>query len=212
MGSQIICVVQQKGGAGKTTLVSNLATALIANGKSVALFDTDPQGSLGKWLDEREARMGESESLHFATATAFGISRAIRGVKDTTDYVFIDTPPKADSDMRWVLSEADLVLVPVSASQADVWATADVLDMAERADKPVHIVMNRTRSGTRVGEEVATAVAELDATPLKSTLAHRVVYAEALGKGLGVIEAQKSGAAAQEVRALADEVLALLGT
>lgn len=211
MTRQIICVVQQKGGAGKTTLVSNLATAFLAEGKNVALFDTDPQGSLGKWLDEREAALGVSDALHFATATAFGISRAIRGVADTADIILIDTPPKADSDMRWVLSEADLVLVPVSASQADVWATHDVLEMADRAGKPIHIILNRIRSGTRVGDEVATAVSELDATALDTTLAHRVIYAEALGRGLGVVEAQKSGAAAAEVKALTQEVSALLG-
>lgn len=210
MASQIVCVVQQKGGAGKTTLVSNLATALLADGKRVALFDTDPQGSLGKWLDEREATVGETEGLHFSTATAFGISRAIRGVTDTADVILIDTPPKADSDMRWVLSEADLVLVPVAASRADVWATQDVIDLADRADRSVHIVLNRMRAGTRVSDDVTKAVAELEAASLKTTLANRVVYAEALGRGLGVVEVQKSSAAADEVRTLTKEVSKLL--
>lgn len=210
MSSRIICVAQQKGGAGKTTLVSNLAIAFLSQGKSVALLDTDPQGSLGKWLDIREETLGEDDNLQFATATAYGISRAIRGVKGQADIILIDTPPKADSDVRWVLSELDLVLIPVSASQADVWATNDVLDLADRAGKPTQVVMNRTRNGTRVGEQVAAAVAELGAKSLQSTLTHRVIYAEALGRGLGVIEAKKSGPAADEVRALADEVAATL--
>ena len=210
MSSRVICVVQQKGGAGKTTLVTNLATAYLAAGKRVALLDTDPQGSLGKWLDVREEALGESDKLLFATATAYGISRAIRGVKDEADIILIDTPPKADSDMRWVLTEADVVLVPVAASQADVWATHEVLDMAERAGKAVHIILNRTRPGTRVGDDVAKAVGELAATPLSATLANRVIYAEALGRGLGVIEAKKSSTAAKEVKTLADEVSALL--
>jgi chromosome partitioning protein len=212
MGGQIICVAQQKGGAGKKTLVSNLATAFLAEGKSVALFDTDPQGSLGKWLDIREETLGENDSLWFATATAYGIARAIRGVADAADIILIDTPPKADSDVRWVLRESDLVLIPVSASQADVWATHDVLDLADRAGKPTHVVMNRTRAGTRVGEHVAQAVAELETKQLKASLANRVIYAEALGRGLGVVEAKRSGSAPDEVRALAHEVSALLDT
>lgn len=210
MSGQIICIAQQKGGAGKTTLVSNLAIAFLAAGKSVALFDTDPQGSLGKWLDIREESLGENARLQFATATAYGISRAIRSASDAADIILIDTPPKADSDVKWVLRESDLVLVPVSASQADVWATHDVLDLAERAGKPTRIVMNRTRAGTRVGDHVARSVAELGAKPLQASLANRVIYADALGRGLGVIETKRSGTAADEVRALAEEVAALL--
>lgn len=210
MSGRIICVAQQKGGAGKTTLVSNLAIAYLAEGKSVALFDTDPQGSLGKWLDIREAMLGENVKLRFATATAYGISRAIRSVSGEADVILVDTPPKADSDVRWVLRESDLMLVPVTASQADVWATHDVLDLADRAGKPTHIVMNRTRTGTRVGEDVARSVAELGAKQLKSSLANRVIYAEALGRGLGVMEAKRSSPASNEVRALANEVSAIL--
>lgn len=210
MSARIICVAQQKGGAGKTTLLSNLAIAFLDEGKRVALLDTDPQGSLGKWLDIREETRGENDSLRFATATAYGISRAIRGLRDTADVILIDTPPKADSDVRWVLRESDLVLVPVSASEADVWATHDLLDLADRADKPTHIVMNRTRTGTRVGDQVARSVAALEVSLLQSCLANRVIYAEALGHGLGVIELKRTGAAADEMRALANEVAVLL--
>ncbi len=210
MNGRIICVVQQKGGAGKTTLVSNLATAYLLEGKTVALLDTDPQGSLGKWMDIREEMLGENANLRFATATAYGISRAIRAVSGEVDVILVDTPPKADSDIRWVLRESDLVLVPVSASQADVWATHDVLDLADRAQKPTHIVMNRTRAGTRVGEDVAKSVAELEAKQLQSSLSNRVIYAEALGCGLGVMEVKRSSPASNEVRALAHEVSAIL--
>ena len=210
MSGQIICVAQQKGGAGKTTIVSNLAIAFLAEGKRVVLIDTDPQGSLAKWLDIREESLGVNANLRFATATAYGISRAVREFRAEADVILVDTPPKADSDVRSVLRESDLILLPVSASQADVWATHDILDLADRAQKPTHIVLNRTRVGTRVGEDVAKSVAQLEAKQLRSSLANRVIYAEALGRGLGVMEAKKTGSAAEEVRALADEVSALL--
>ena len=210
MSTQIICVAQQKGGAGNTTRVCNLATAFLAEGKSVAIIDTDPQGSLSKWLDIREESIGADDNLQFATATAYGISRAIRSVGSNADIVLIDTPPKADSDIRNVLRGSDLILIPVSASQADVWATHDVIDLAERVGKRSHTVMNRMRAGTRVGLDVAASVAELDAHHLNSALNHRVIYAEAMGRGLGVVEVKRTGAAADEMNALAHEVSALL--
>lgn len=210
MSGHIICVAQQKGGAGKTTIVSNLAIAFLEEGKRVVLIDTDPQGSLGKWMDIREETLGEHAHLRFATATAYGMSRAVREFRNEADVILVDTPPKADSDVRSVLRESDLILVPVAASQADVWATHDILDLADRAQKPTYIVLNRTRVGTRVGEDVARSVAELEAKQLRSSLASRVIYAEALGRGLGVMEAKKTGSASDEVRALAAEVSAIL--
>ena len=47
---QVITVAQQKGGSGKTTIAANLAVAYVREGKSVALLDTAPQGSLGRWF------------------------------------------------------------------------------------------------------------------------------------------------------------------
>jgi chromosome partitioning protein len=210
MTGHIITVAQQKGGSGKTTVAVNLATAFLAAGKSVALIDTDPQGSLGKWFMMRIENFGENENLRFSTASAWGISYELRTLRETVDIIIVDTPPKADNDLRPALREADLILVPLSASHVDVWATQDVLDLAARANKSASIVLNKTRSGTRLGAEVANAVLEFDAEVIKATLGNRVAFAEALGRGLGVVEAKRNGAASLEARALADEVLLAL--
>jgi chromosome partitioning protein len=206
MSGRIITIAQQKGGSGKTTLAVNLATGFLAKGKSVGLLDTDPQGSLGKWFMKRIESRGEDPNLLFSTATAWGISYELRSLSDKVDVVIVDTPPKADSDLRPALRAADLILVPLSSSHVDIWATQDVLDLADRAGKRAFIVMNRSRAGTRLGAEVLEAVKELDAEVMSTGLGNRILFAEALGNGLGAVEAKKKSAAAMEVFDLLKEV------
>lgn len=202
----IFTIAQQKGGAGKTTLAANLAVAFLKQNKRVAILDTDPQGSLGRWFMTRRELLGDP-GLEFATASAWGVGYECEKLSKTNDIVIIDTPPKVDSDLKPALREADLVLVPVSSSLVDLWATDGVLDLADRVGKTCLIVLNRVKSGTRLAEEVATAAAALSAGVATTQLGQRVVYAETLGQGLCAIEAGKSAAFA-EVQALAAEIIA----
>ena len=199
----VITIAQQKGGSGKTTLAVNLAVAWSRAGRSVALLDTDPQGSLGRWFMTR--REGGRDDLEFSTASAWGVSYECEKLKKIHDVVIVDTPPKVDADLRPALRESDLVIVPVSASQVDVWATESVLDLARRERRPVLLVLNRAKAGTRVLADVETALAELDAIRAETVIGHRVAYAETLGVGTGVLERGK-GAWSAEVAGLADEV------
>jgi len=205
MAGQIITVAQQKGGSGKTTVAANLAIHYLQHGRSVAVLDTDPQGSLGRWVMTRAEAMGDP-GVSFSTASAWGVGYEVGKLKSSHDVVIIDTPPKADSDLRPALREADLVIVPVAASQLDLWATESVLDLVDRTRKEALLVLNRARSGTRLSSDVTAQMADLPAAVAKTVLGNRVVYAEALGEGLGVSEKGRTGPAASEIAALASEV------
>ena len=204
--AKVLTVAQQKGGSGKTTLAANLAVEFRSRGLRVALLDTDPQGSLGRWFMARRQALGDA-GMEFSTASAWGVGYECEKLKKQADIVLIDTPPKVDADLRPALREADLVLVPVAASMLDLRATDGVFDLIAREGRPALIVLNRVKAGTRLGDQVATAAAQVGGVAT-SSLGQRVVYAESLGQGRAAAEVR--GTAAVEVRALADELLAAL--
>ncbi|MDD7971200.1 ParA family partition ATPase [Roseinatronobacter alkalisoli] len=203
---KVITVAQQKGGSGKTTLAVNLGAMLQRAGHKVAFLDTDPQGSLGRWFMTRH-QAGRSEGLEFSTASAWGVGYEVGKLRDMAEFIIIDTPPKADADLRPALREADLVLVPVASSHVDLWATDGVLDLTRREGRDVLVVLNRARAGTRLGTEIAEAAGALDATLAQTQIANRVAYAETLGQGLGAIEGARNPAIRAELDALLGEIL-----
>lgn len=200
--ARVLTIAQQKGGAGKTTLAANIAVALMGRGLRVGVVDSDPQGSLGRWYLERE-EAGRAVP-EFSTASAWGVSIEVRRAKGRVDWLIIDTPPKIDADLRPALRVSERVLVPVSASHVDVWATDGVLDLCGREDREALVVLNRVRPGTRLAGEVAEAAQALGAEVSPVSLGNRVAFADALGRGLGVTEMPGAKPAAAEIEALVD--------
>ena len=75
MKMKVLALCSQKGGVGKTTLCGHLGVEAEIKGHGpVALIDTDPQGSLGRWFIERVERYGEDDDLEFSTSSAWGAS------------------------------------------------------------------------------------------------------------------------------------------
>jgi chromosome partitioning protein len=201
----VITFAQQKGGSGKTTLAANLAVAYARRGQSVALLDTDPQGSLGRWFLARRER--GDPGMDFSTASAWGVGYECEKLRGSHDWVIVDTPPKVDADLRPALRESSLIVVPVAMSQVDLWATEAVLDLARRERRRALVVLNRARAGTRLAGEIADGIGALDADRARTVLGNRVAFAEALGQGYGAQERGR-GAWSAEIEALADEVAA----
>jgi chromosome partitioning protein len=199
----VVAVAQRKGGAGKSTLAANLAAAFAGLGESVALLDTDPQKTLTHWHAARQAAGLKAHALHFEAPSGWRVPGACDKLRRSHDIVLLDTPPHDDTDARIAIRAADLVLVPLQPSAADLWAMGATLELARAEKRPAALTLNRVPAQGRLGAEVAAALRTQGLTLLEAPLGNRSGFATAFAAGLGVTEAAPRSVAADEVRALA---------
>ena len=208
MVARIITIAQQKGGAGKTTMAAHLAVAWAASGRrKVAIIDTDPQGSLTQWHNVREARMGEGvTNLTFSAISGWRVRSEIDRLSRTHDLIIVDSPPHTDAEARTAIRAADLVVVPLQPSPMDVWATSATIQICKQERVPVKMVLNRVNPQAKLTGAISGEMVGLTA----NRFGNRVIFAGALMQGYGVTEAQPNSLAAEEVRALAQEIITYL--
>ena len=209
----IIGLVQVKGGAGRSTLATNLAGELSKKGKT-ALIDADiPQGTSASWFAVRRDA-GRAGNLTTDVARDHRELIAKVAKHQASDFIVLDGPPRLAEMTRAVLMLADKCLVPVGASVAEIWATGDVLEIIQEARRvreiDARIVWTRHRPHTNLARDLAAqAKAELGLPIMASTLGLRVAYPEALGTGLTVAEGTDAAAAA-EIHALVAELVGVV--
>lgn len=206
MRQKVITVAQQKGGAGKTTLVVHMAVAMAQRGLKVALVDIDPQGSLGHWHKIREKRMGEGYTgFHFSTFSGWRVGTEVAKLRRLYDVIIIDSPPHVETEARSAIRAADLVIIPVQPSPTDLWATQATINFAHAEKIPVRTVMNRVNPASKLLATIKAELPELTDTQL----GNRVTFASSLMEGKGVTEIDPRSSASLEIKALIEEIIAL---
>lgn len=211
---KVIALLNQKGGAGKTTLATHLAGELALQGSRVTLLDADPQGSALDWAQRRlQNRQGRLYSV-------FGLARdslhqEAPQIALQTDFVVIDGPPRVAALARSALLAADLVLIPVQPSAYDVWASHEMVQLIAEARvfRPAlraAFVINRRVVGTVIGREARAALADQPFAALTAEVSQRIVFADSVAAGRLACEVAPQCAAAREIAALAQAVREML--
>ena len=209
--SKVITIAQQKGGSGKTTIAANLAAVFaIKNNLSTTILDTDPQGSLGKWFITRQEKLKSKNTIQFKTASLWGAQYEAKSLKEKSDLVIIDTPPKIDADGRPAIEVADLVLIPISPSQVDFWATESIIELAKREKKEILILINRANAKSKLIKEAVKFVNDMKVNKAKTILGNRQIFVSSMGLGLTVVEKQRTGKGSLEMLSLAKEIQSFL--
>jgi len=211
MLSKVITICQQKGGTGKTTLAVNLALAFLKlHNLKIAIIDTDPQGSLGKWFVVRSEKKVSNKNLTFKTASLWGAQYESKTLKKDHDIVIIDTPPKIESDARPSIEAADLVLIPMTPSHVDFWATEAIIDIAKKANKKIFVQINRANQRSKLVSKTYEYINSINVKSTDTIIGHRQIYASSMGEGKTAIEKQKKSNAVEEIKKLSEQILSEL--
>jgi chromosome partitioning protein len=195
-----VTVMNTKGGCGKTTVATNLASLSAALGRPTALFDYDPQASSSRWLRSRPEGRPWLHGVAAYAPPAPGTTRAFQmRLPPETRLVVMDTPAGvAGIDFEDRVAQSDVIIIPVLPSAIDIAATADFIrDLLIKGkvrprNKRVGIVANRLRANTRALAKLERFLAALD-IPVIARVRDTQRYIRAAEQGLGVHELHETG-------------------
>lgn len=182
-----IMVMNAKGGCGKSTLATNLASYYADAGYAVALADYDPQRSSLDWIDRRPDNRPEIIGIA-------GFKDGLKHVPRTADMVIIDAPARSHGkELTELVKHAETIIVPVLPSTIDIQATDRFIKELKSVGKvgrkqaKVGVVANRVREYTLIFDELDEYLTNLR-VPYVATLREAQNYVRAYTRGLGIYE------------------------
>lgn len=189
-----IVVLNPKGGCGKTTLATNIASFYAYRGETPTIMDCDPQGSTMSWLERRPASRAPVNGIAaFKKTMQATRSWQLRVPNDTTKLI-VDSPASlTHDDLREITRDATSILIPVLPSSIDIHAAtrciADLLLIAkiDRRDRKLAVVANRTRSNTRSLDKLLQFLGSLG-IPVIAVLRDSQNFVVAAEDGIGICE------------------------
>ena len=182
-----VMVMNAKGGCGKSTLATNIASYFATEGYKVALADYDPQRSGLDWLAVRP------EDLPKITGVA-AFEDGLRTAPRDTEVLVIDAPARTHgAEMNELVRRAETIIVPVLPSPIDLKASAhflaELLELGkvQREQARLAVVANRVRENTLMFDELDQYLDKLK-VPYLTALRQSTNYLRAYQRGMGVFE------------------------
>ena len=192
---EIVAVIAQKGGTGKTTLVLSLAVAAQRAGKAVAVVDLDPQATASNWSDRRKA-----ETPIVVSAQPARLNHVLKSAQDSgADLILIDTPPRAEQAAMAAAKAADMILIPCRPAIYDLETVSTTLELIRLAgENPVLAILNAVPPRGSKREQAQDIIKGLGVTVCPTALGYRSAFSDAANSGLTAQEYDPAGKAAGE--------------
>jgi chromosome partitioning protein len=210
VATQVTAVINQKGGAGKTTLAMNLAAGLARRAQTVVI-DLDPQGSSLQWASQGSAPFPATVKQINGRWDARTLHQNYRAYR----HMVLDCPPSLDSHASLqALRACDVALIPVLPSPVDLWASLRLPREIEEARKDnanlrAYMVLNQLEPKSAISAAMHDALAEFGVPVLNAAMRRRAAYRSAALEGVSVYQMGSRGApAAAEIEAIINEVIA----
>ncbi len=191
---QTILVLNSKGGSGKTTIATNIASLYASGGVNSVIMDYDPQGSSQHWYSLRAERLPNINVID-ASITKTKQTRTWQlKLPADTERVIIDAPAGADGLLlQEMIRRTQMIVIPVAPSPIDIHATSDfiknllLIGKIRKFDIRVAVVANRVRRHTPTYEPLQKFLSSLK-IPFVTTLTDTDNYIIAAEKGIGIFE------------------------
>ena len=182
-----IMVMNAKGGCGKSTLATNIASYFAHEGYAVALADYDPQRSGLDWLERRPDNRP-------AIAGVAGFESGLKKAPRNADFLIIDAPARSHGkELVDLVRHAETIIVPVLPSTIDIQASDRFIKelkevgKVERKEAKIGVVANRVREYTLIFEELDEHLTSAR-VPYLASLREAQNYVRAYTRGLGIFE------------------------
>lgn len=205
----IIAVLNPKGGVGKSTVISNLARAFQKEDKAnVLIADSDVLGTLRDW---KEASSDETLPMVVGLDRP-ALYKDIAKIAPSFDFIIIDGAAKLQEMLACSVKTADMVVIPVQPSLADVWGCRSLIslikarqEVTEGKPKAVFLI-NKHIKNTKMSQEIISVLKKFEFPLLEARVTQRVIYAEVLSGGTTVLDIEPNGEAALEVKNILKEL------
>ncbi|MDZ5730924.1 ParA family partition ATPase (plasmid) [Enterobacter sp. D2] len=202
--AKIIAILNGKGGVGKTTSTINIATAIQRKGFSVAVVDTDPQGSISNWFDEEKCAFDLTEAA--SEKEVYQVRKSLKSY----DYVIIDGAAAISAISSAAVMVSDLVVIPVTPSPLDFAACGAILAVIEaRQDlQPVEarFLITKKIPHSKMLSVLKDSIEDTGVPAFRTSISQRQAYVKVMLDGSTVFDTD-DGAAKGEIDVLTNEIL-----
>ncbi|HEY0666029.1 MAG TPA: ParA family protein [Gallionella sp.] len=198
-----ILVINSKGGSGKTTLSTNLASYYARKKFKTAIIDYDPQGSSLNWLRSRPNNVEKIHAANGAARSSAPLRSAQMWIPEDTEILIVDAPAGAKGLLlQDLVRKSHFILIPVAPSSIDIHATADFVKElflfggARHSKAKIAVVANRVRKHSAVYESLERFLHSLK-LPFLTRISDSQNYLHAVEKGLGIFEMDEESTVAE---------------